>query len=68
MSLAVGLSGAWSAEDGLESWLSSVSIRFIRRRDEDSWTLALTLPRLLIGSKDITRGFGGGTWPTSIES
>jgi hypothetical protein len=31
-------------------------------------TFTLTRPRFEIGSKDITRGFGIGTWLMSIES
>jgi hypothetical protein len=68
ISLGAGLSGGRSAEEGLESWLWSVSEHFVPSREKDPWTLskdvcltlALTLPRLLIGSNDIILGFDVG--------
>lgn len=75
-SLGAGLSGGRSTDEGSERLLWSVSVRFIARNEVDPWdlsrdvglTLALTLPRLPNGSKEIVRGFGTGTWPISIES
>lgn len=68
ISLGEGLSGGGSTVEGFDSWLFCVSVRFILPGEMDSrtlskgvcLTLALTLPRLLIGSRDIMRGFGMG--------
>lgn len=68
ISLGEGLDGGGSTDEGFDSWLFCVSVRFILPGELDSQTLskgvcltlALTLPRLLIGSRDITRGLGMG--------
>lgn len=76
ISLGAGLSGGGSGEDWLEGRLLSDSLRLPPPRPIDSWTfskdvcltLALTLPRLRMGSNDMMHGFGIEMWPTSIES
>lgn len=68
ISLAAGLSGGWSTNEELDRRPGSVSMRFVPGGLEDTGTLskdvcltlALTIPRLLMGSSDITRGFGLG--------
>lgn len=76
VSLGAGLRGDRSAEDGLDEWLWSVSTSFVVPEEkscgalsaEVCLTFALTLARLLTGSKDMMRALGKATSPTSIES